>query len=83
MVFLHFCLIYEPPGVHNDLVLDSVRATLVVSKVDLLVIHRDEVGGSEDAVHCVPDWFVCSARDEPMVKGFFLLRAKSAEGRGN
>ena len=27
---MHLGLIYEPPGVHNDLVLDGVGATLVV-----------------------------------------------------
>ena len=43
LVFLHFCLVNIPPSVHDDLVLDSMNATLVVSVIDLLVIHRDEV----------------------------------------
>ena len=66
-VLLHFGLIDEPPGVHDDLVLDGVSATLVVGEVDLFVKHGDKVRGGEDEVHCVPYRFACFARDKPMV----------------
>ena len=34
---MHLGLVYEPPGVHDDLVFDGVSATLVLSEIDLLV----------------------------------------------
>ena len=55
LIFLHFCLVNIPPGIHNDLVLDGMYATLIVSEVDLSVEYWDEVRGCEDEVHSVPD----------------------------
>ena len=40
---MHLGLVYKPPGVHDDLVLDGVGATLIVSEVDLSVKHGDRV----------------------------------------
>ena len=65
-IFLHFGLIDEPPGIHYDLVLYGVDATLVVSEVDLPVVDGDEVRGCEDAVDNVPDWFACSTSSVPI-----------------
>ena len=39
---MHLGLVYEPPGEHDDLVLDGIGATLIVSEVDLLVKHGDK-----------------------------------------
>ena len=58
---MHLGLIYKPPGVHDDLVLDGVGATLIVCEVDLLVEHGDKVGSGKDEVHGVPDRFACFA----------------------
>ena len=82
LIFLHFCLVNIPPGIHNDLVLDGMYATLVVSEVDLSVEYWDEVRGCEDEVHSVPDGLVLDARGEPVVQGLFLPRAEPTEGGG-
>ena len=82
LIFLHFCLVNVPPGIHNDLVLDGMYATLIVSEVDLSVEHWDEVRGCENEVHSVPDGFVLDAGGEPVVQGLFLSRTESAEGGG-
>ena len=63
LVFLHFCLVNIPPSVHDDLVLDSMNATLVVSVIDLLVIHGDQIRGNQDAVDDVPDRLAVSTGD--------------------
>ena len=57
-------------------------ATLIVGEVDLPVIHWDEVRGCEDEVHSVPDGFVLSTGNEPVMQGLFLPRTESTEWRG-
>ena len=60
-VLVHLGLVYEPPGVHDDLVLDGVDACLVVSVVDFLVVHGHKIRGCEDQVDSVPYGFACLA----------------------
>ena len=83
LVFLHFRLVYKPPSIHDYLVFDGVHAVFIVSEINLPVIHWDEVGCCEDEVHGVPDGLVLDTGHEPVVQGFFLVRAEPAEGGGN
>ena len=62
-VLVHLGLVYEPPGVHDDLVLDGVDACLVVSEVYFPVVHGHKIRGCKDQVNCVPYGFACLARD--------------------